>query len=77
MGKITERHDKTTRYGQKSSTALLCRLFGNREEWLRTLVVLECSQCAIIMRQLRLAAQQRLVLVYFLLHLHHDRNTEK
>jgi len=40
-------------------------------------VVLERSQCAIVMRQLRLTAQQRLVLVYLLLHLHHDKNTQK
>jgi len=32
-------------------------------------VVLQRSQCAVVVRQFRLTTQQRLVLVYFLLHL--------
>lgn len=68
---------KTTRYGHKSQMAQLSRFFGNCEEWLRALVVLECPQCAIVMRQLGLTTQQRLVLVNLLLHLHRNENTEK
>jgi len=52
----------------------LSRLFGDGEKWVGAFMILKGSQCAVVMRQLRLTTQQRLVLVHFLLHLSHTIN---
>ena len=74
MAEITECHGIPYATSISHQWLLLSRLFGNCEEWIGTFVVLECSQRAVVMRQLRLAAQQRLVLVHFLLHLRNSYN---
>lgn len=73
-----QRHDAlhdTNSSHEWLQVALLSRLLGDREEWFGTFVIFERPECAVVVRQLGLTAQQRLVLVHLLLHLHTNDQT--